>query len=141
MTAAPGTVLLVEADPELRDRIGRWLEYSGLEVLLCPGPSEPSYTCLASKGRPCALVKGADVVLLDLWLASDSIMLGTTASELLAYYVSNDRPVVVIDPGHDELLAFMDEIAARIEWPPERRELVESVRVALQAKAGSEPRV
>jgi hypothetical protein len=139
MTAAPGRVLLVEADPELRDRIGMWLECSGFEVLLCPGPSAPSYTCLASKGRPCALAKGADVVLLDLWLASDNIMLGTTASELLAYYVSNDRPVVVIDPGHEELLAFVDEIAARIEWPPERRELVESVRVAFQAKAGAEP--
>jgi hypothetical protein len=59
-------------------------------------------------------------------------MLGTTATELLAYYLSKDRPVVVIDPAHDELPTFMDEIAARVEWPPERRDLVESVRVALQ---------
>jgi hypothetical protein len=29
------------------------------------------------------------------------------------------------------LLPFVDEVAARIEWPPERRELIESVQVAL----------
>lgn len=126
-------ILVVEADPELRDRIGEWLEHSGFEVFLCPGPSAPSYSCVASRARPCALVKAADVVVLDLWLASDSVMAGTTATELLAYYLSNDRPVVVVDPGHDELASFMDEIAARVDWPPERRELVESVRVALQA--------
>jgi CheY-like chemotaxis protein len=133
MADSPHTVLLVEADPELRDRIGEWLERSGFEVLLCPGPSAPSYTCVASTGRPCVLVKAADVVLLDLWLESDTVMSGTTASELLANYVSSGRPVVVIDPGHDELLTFMDESAARIEWPPERREVVESVRVAIQS--------
>jgi hypothetical protein len=75
-------------------------------------------------------VKAADVVVLDLWLASDNVMDGTAASELLAYYLSSERPVVVIDPGHDELPPFMEETAARVEWPPERRELVESVRVA-----------
>jgi CheY-like chemotaxis protein len=133
MDDSPRTVLLVEADPELRDRIGEWLERSGFEVLLCPGPSAPSYTCVASTGRPCVLLKAADLVLLDLWLESDSVMSGTTASELLANYVSSDRPVVVIDPGHDELLPFIDETAARIGWPPERREVVESVRVAIKS--------
>jgi DNA-binding response OmpR family regulator len=139
MVGSSGSVLLVEADAQLRDRIGEWLEHSGFEVFLCPGPSAPSYTCLASRARPCALVKATDIVVLDLWLASDSVMLGTTATELLAHYLSNDRPVVVIDPGHDELLSFMDEIAARVEWPPERRDLVESVRVAIQGKRESEP--
>jgi DNA-binding response OmpR family regulator len=133
MTDLPRTVLLVEADPELRDRIGEWLERSSFEVLLCPGPSAPSYTCVVSTGRPCVLAKAADVVLLDLWLGSDSVLSGTTASELLASYVSSDSPVVVIDPGHDELLTFMDEIAARVEWPPERHDVVESVRVAIRA--------
>jgi CheY-like chemotaxis protein len=134
MVESTGSVLVVESDPQLRDRIGEWLEPSGFEVFLCPGPSAPSYTCLASRARPCALVKAADIIVLDLWLASDSVLAGTTATELLAYYLSYDRPVVVIDPGHDELLPFMDEIAARVEWPPERRDLVESVRVALKGQ-------
>jgi CheY-like chemotaxis protein len=131
MATSPRSVLLVEADAQLRDRLGGWLERSGFDVLQCPGPTGPSYTCLISRGKACALAKAADVVVLDLWLHSDSVMLGTTATELLAYYLTYQRPVVVIDPGHDELLPFVDEVAARIEWPPERRELIESVQVAL----------
>jgi CheY-like chemotaxis protein len=138
MAISPRSVLLVEADPALRYRMGGWLERSGFEVLVCPGPSAPTYECLASCARPCALVKAADVVVLDLWLESDSVMIGTTATELLAHYLANDKPVVVIDPGHDQLRPFMDEIAARVEWPPERRELVESVQVALQGDKATE---
>jgi hypothetical protein len=80
-------------------------------------------------------VRAAAVVVLDLWLASDNAMDGTAASELLAYYLSSERPVVVIDPGHDELRPFMEEITARVEWPPEPRELVESVQVAFSARS------
>jgi hypothetical protein len=33
------TVLLIEADPEERERYAGWLEAEGHEVIACPGPS------------------------------------------------------------------------------------------------------
>ena len=38
--------LVVEADRAERERFGTWLERSGFEVLMCPGPTEPDYTCV-----------------------------------------------------------------------------------------------
>jgi CheY-like chemotaxis protein len=134
------SVLVVERDAELRERIGSWLESAGLEVYACPGPSAPLYTCIASEGRPCPLAKVADLVLLDLWLASESALMGTSASELLSYYLSSGKPVVVVDHGHDELRPFRDEVSAVLEFPPERRDVIESIRVLLHAagRAGDE---
>jgi CheY-like chemotaxis protein len=131
MVGSERSILLVEHDPEARYRIGAWLEDAGIDVYLCPGPSAPTYNCIASSGNPCPLVPAADLVLLDLWLASESVMMGTSATELLSYYVSTGKPVVVIDPGHNELRSFRDDVAAVLEYPPERRELVETVEVLL----------
>jgi CheY-like chemotaxis protein len=125
------SVLLVEHDPELRYRIGAWLESADIQVYQCPGPSAPTYNCIASSGKPCPLVHAADLVLLDLWLASESALMGTSASQLLSYYVATGKPVVVVDHGHDELRSFRDEVSAVLEYPPERRELVETVEVLL----------
>jgi CheY-like chemotaxis protein len=125
------SVLLVEHDPDLRYQIGAWLESAGVEVYQCPGPSAPTYNCIASSGQPCPLVPAADLVLLDLWLASESVSMGTSASELLSYYVSTGKPVVIVGHGHDELRSFRDEVAAVLEYPPERRDLIETVNVLL----------
>lgn len=125
------SVLLVEQDPELRERVGRWLESAGLDVYVCPGPSAPTYTCVVAEGRPCPLAKVADLVLLDLWLASDSALMGTSASELLSYYLASGKPVVVVDHGHDELRPFRDELSAVLEFPLERRDVIETVQVLL----------
>lgn len=131
------SVLLVEQDRELRERVGSWLEGAGFDVYVCPGPSAPTYTCIASEGRPCPLAKAADVVLLDLWLASESALMGTSASELLSYYMATGKPVVVVDHGHDELRPFRDEVAAVLEFPPERRDVIETVEVLLAAPPAS----
>ncbi len=125
------SVLLVEHDPELKDRIGGWLEDGGLDVYLCPGPSAPTYSCIASEGQACPLVQAADLVVLDLWLATDSVMMGTSASQLLSFYLSSGKPVVVVDHGHDELRSFREEVAAVLEFPPERRDLIETVQILL----------
>lgn len=124
------SVLLVEQDAGFRERVGEWLEGAGFDVYACPGPSTPTYTCIASDGRLCPLAKFADLVLLDLWLASDSALMGTSGSELLSYYLAFGKPVVVVDHGHDELRLFRDEVSAVLQFPPDRRELVESVRAA-----------
>ena len=126
-----GSVLLVENDPDLRYRIGAWLESAGADVYQCPGPSAPTYTCLPSTGQACPLVSAVDLVLVDLWLASESALTGTSASELLSYYTGTGKPIVVVDHGHDELLSFRDEVAAVLDHPPDPRELIETVGLLL----------
>ena len=96
-------VLLVEADPEEEARFGAWLEADEAEVLACPGPSAPDYTCVGARTR-CPLIDGADVVVLDMSLQSEGVLLGTAAEELLGRYLLTGRPVVTLGsrPAPDE---------------------------------------
>ncbi len=89
-------VLLVEADPSERERLGSLLEQAGLTALLCPGGTEPDYTCVGAREGMCPLVGAVDVVVLDMSLDSEAMMMGTTAEELLDLYLSSSRPVVVL---------------------------------------------
>jgi len=133
--AGSGVVLVVEHDVELRDVMGRWLEEAGYDVLACPGPSPPDYTCMAGRGTSCPLAQGADVVVLDLWLASDSVLAGTSSSELIGYYLSSEIPVVGLSARHDHstlVNLFLEDPLFLIDSPPERRELCETVGAALR---------
>ena len=94
-----GTVLVVEADHEERERLGGLLEGAGYRVMACPGPSAPSYTCIGGLEGYCPLIERADVVVLDTWLASDDAGLGTSSDELLQLYVNSGRTVVAIGPN------------------------------------------
>ncbi|HZP89371.1 MAG TPA: hypothetical protein VFC04_00055 [Actinomycetota bacterium] len=94
--AGRSAVLVVEADPEERERFGSWLEGSGYEVTLCPGPTEPDYTCLGDRDGFCPLVAEVDAVVLDMSLDSEAIMVGTAAEEILAFYLMSGRRVVVL---------------------------------------------
>lgn len=127
-------VLVVEQDDELRDRLGKWLEDIGFDVMACPGPTRPDYTCVAGRGKPCPLAEAADAILVDLWLASDSVLFGTSSTELLDYYLSSKKPVVALSATSDHsMLAdlFLEEALFPIESPPERLELCETVQAAL----------
>jgi hypothetical protein len=128
--------LIVDHDRRAGDRMGRWLEREGYEVLLCPGPSPPSMTCIGGKGGPCPLVDGANVLVLDLWLQSDSLMIGTSSLEILMYYIATGKPIVAVSHGPDATHLFMEERLAVLEWPVDRAELVETVRTMLAAPAG-----
>src|SRR6266511_2742711 len=55
-------VLVVDRDPDTRDRIGAWLEDAGLDVLVCPGPTAPEFTCVGSGEGRCPLARAADLV-------------------------------------------------------------------------------
>jgi len=125
------TVLIVEHDGNMLDRVGLWLERAGYEVLACAGPSSPSLTCIGSDGGPCPLVDGADLVVLSLWLQSDSLMEGTSSLELLMYYISSGKPIIALSHGPDASHLFVEERLAVLEWPPERAELVETARAML----------
>lgn len=45
---------------------------------------------------PAPFAVGADVVLLDLWLASDTMLRGTPAMQLLSHYLDLGKPVVAL---------------------------------------------
>jgi DNA-binding response OmpR family regulator len=122
-------VLIVDRDPDTRDRVGAWLEEVGTDVMVCPGPTPPDFTCVGSRDGRCPLAQAADLIVLDLWLASDAAMLGARSVSLAPYYRSLGKPVVVMTDRHDNVTDRIEDLSlATVEWPPDRRELIETVR-------------
>jgi len=119
-----GTVLVVEADAAERERFGAWLEASGFDVLVCPGPTEPDYTCVGSRDGVCPLVDEADVVVLDMSTESEAVIMGTAAEELLGLYLLSGSRVVVLGshPGEE-----VEGQLIRLHRHPEREGLLEAV--------------
>jgi hypothetical protein len=99
-----GGVLVVEADDAERERLGSALEGAGFEVLTCPGPTAPDYTCVAGRGGSCPLVEGAAVVVLDMSLDGETLITGMPAEELLGLYLMAGRPVVVLGSRPGEMI-------------------------------------
>ena len=125
-------VLLVEPDEDVRDRIGEWLEDEGFDVLACPGPGAPQYTCVGSRAGSCPLEHDADVVVLNLFLASDAVIEGTPGEELLRYYLWKGHPVVALRHAAISAPATHPEPVRLVAWPPDREELVQAVRAATE---------
>lgn len=120
-------VLLVEADPEERERLGSALEAEGFGVDLCPGPSAPDYTCVGGRTGNCPLVHEADVIVFDTTIPGEDLFEGTPATALLALYISSGRPVVtLVDRGWSE--SYVDHRLVRLERFPPVRELVHAVK-------------
>lgn len=90
-------VLLVRGEDEERDLMGSWLEAGGYDVMVCPGPGAPDYTCVGERTGRCPLAEAADVVVLDGRLESGEVPDGTSPYDLLALYRTLDRPVLVLD--------------------------------------------
>ncbi len=122
--ARRGTVLVVEADLAERERYGASLERSGFDVLVCPGPTEPDYTCVGSRDGVCPLVEEADVVVLDMSTESEAVVMGTAAEELLALYLLTGSRVVVLGshPGEE-----VEGQLIRMHRHPDEGELLASV--------------
>ena len=133
MDEETATVLLVERSRDVRDRIGRWLEEAGYDVMNCSGPIGPEYRCVAERSGGCPLVRGADAVVLDLWLESDAVLEGTSGLDLLGYYLGSGRPVVAITHRDEPISVFCEENLATLPWPLDRRETVETVGALLRA--------
>lgn len=123
-----GTVLVVATDPVLRDRLGDLLEERGWSVLFCPGPAAPDYVCVGVRGSGCPLAEEADQVVLDLNLESDLVLEGTTAIELMAFYLSAGRPIVALaHEGVEFTHPFAEERLRVLRWPRERDALPEAM--------------
>lgn len=119
------TILLVEADDAERDRFGGWLEDEGFNVLTCPGPSEPDYTCVGTRTVGCALATAASIVVLDMSTRSEGVVMGTTSEELLALYLYPNGRVVVLGSHPGEEIGGR---LVRLRRHPARGELVDAVR-------------
>ena len=127
-----GTVLLVESDAERRERLGQGLQAAGYEVIECPGPTSPDYTCIGSREGYCPLLEEADVVVLDPWLAGDEVGAGASSDQLLGLYVASGRPVVTlgraggwVNPQVGGHVVYLDEhadgreVVAAVERAPD----------------------
>jgi hypothetical protein len=124
MTAGRGTVLVVEADPTERERFGSWLEAADFEVLLCPGPTEPDYTCVGGRDGVCPLLEEADIAVLDMSTDSEAVMLGTASEEILALYLLTGARVVVLGSHPREQV---EGRLRRLPRHPDRAELLNAV--------------
>lgn len=136
----PTSVLLVEYDTEERARIDALLEDNGFDVVVCPGPQGPDYICLGGRGLPCPLAHNADVVVLDLRLASDVIMRGTPGWELLIYYMERGKRIVVLSNDEDTVHPLSDNKVTVIKRHSSDNGLVDAVRAAVRAPPVSEVR-
>lgn len=121
-------ILVVEFDADERNRISQWLEEAGFDVLVCPGPSAPDFTCVGGRTGRCPLAEAAGLVILDLSLGSDLFMTGTPAWEIMLFYAELGKKLIVIS-GHEEAVsARPDDRVAVVRRPYDRSELLDSLR-------------
>jgi DNA-binding response OmpR family regulator len=130
-------VLVVTEDREPSENMATWLREDGFDVITCPGPQAPSYVCAGGRGESCPLAVCADVVVLDLRLASDTVLKGTPALQLLGYYTDLGGPVVVLQRLGDRVGPFVGNGVEPVRWPPTRRSLLRAVHGRLAASAGA----
>ncbi len=125
-----GTVLLVESDERERERLGQALEDARFRVIACPGATAPDYTCIGGRKGYCPLLERADVVVLDTWLASDEVGVGTSSDQLLEMYAKSGRTVVALGPGGWLGDPFAAGHVIHLGEHPEAWEVVTAVRSA-----------
>lgn len=128
------SVLVVESEEWARELLVPWLEDAGFQVAVCPGPQGPDFMCAGATKEGCPQAKDAELIVLDLELESDLLMCGVAAWELLHYYRSLDKPVVVLTGFEDAIRPLPGDRIAVLSRPPDRDRLVEAVRVLLLTK-------
>ena len=130
--AAP-CVLVVESQEQDRRLIEGWLEDAGIDdVMFCPGPSSPTYTCIGSDGGSCPLSSAADVVVIDLRLRSDEMLAGTPAWQLLLSYYEQGKRIVAISNDAVSVRPTPDEQLRVVRRPLERESFIDAVNFFVQ---------
>jgi hypothetical protein len=123
---------VVEPDNDERRRISAWLEEEGLtDVMFCPGPGAPDYTCVGGRGASCPLPNAADVVVVDLRLQSDEMLAGTPGWQLMLYYVELGKKVVAISGREDSVRPRSDEQVRVVGRPLERQQFLSALRLSV----------
>lgn len=127
-------VLVVESEDRLREPLVSWVREADFDVVMCPGPQGPDFDCAGASRSGCPLAESADLVVLDLELESDLLMCGVAAWELLHYYRSLDKPVVVVCGIDDAIRPLPGDRIAVLRRPPDREAFVEAIKVLLLVK-------
>ncbi len=114
------SVLVVSSDPGLREQVAAWVDEAGYDVIMCPGPNSPGYSCVGMRGERCPLDAVADLTVLDLHPVGAGLVDQTGRAALVALYQAGGRPVAVLT---DERMsepqletagaAFLERIADR----------------------------
>ena len=125
-------VLIVEPDPDDRERYGAWLEDAGMTPINCPGPPIPGLTCLGIRGERCALPAVADIIVLDATNLPGVSKSGTAVWRLLRYYLAAGKPVVLITDNYRKGPSFRAEQVAILRPNPGSESLKLAVRRMLQ---------
>jgi hypothetical protein len=108
-------ILLVEPDPHDRDHLGASLEAAGYGLMDCPGPRREDFTCLGIHGRRCALVEIADLAILDARALQAAGVDRKPAARLLHYYLSSDKPVLVLTDQQEQPFSFENDRVAEAD--------------------------
>ena len=135
MNSKSPKALIVSEDSGLRETVGRWLEDDGIEVLTCPGPRAPHFSCIGLRCSPCPLLGDADVVVLDLHPEPGQLADRTGRVALVKLYRENLRPVLVMADETGTALPDVDGVAVvgRLADPAS---LVPTVRELLSQATG-----
>jgi DNA-binding response OmpR family regulator len=127
-------VLVVESEEWIRDLVVPWFQEGGFKVVTCPGPQGPEFVCAGAAKEGCPLAEDPDLIVLDLELESDLLVCGVAGWELLHYYRSLDKPVVVLTGLEDAIRPLPSDRIAVLPRPRDRDGLVEAIRVLLLSK-------
>jgi len=126
-------VLVVESQEEDLRLIEGWLEDAGVDdVMFCPGPRTPTYTCIGSDGGPCPLSGAADLAVIDLRLRSDEMLAGTPAWQLLLSYYEQGKRIVAISNDAVSVRPTPDEQLRVVRRPLERESFIDAVNLFVQ---------
>jgi hypothetical protein len=122
------SILVVEANEDDRETISEWLSDGGYDdVMFCPGPQKPDYTCIGSSGTPCPLSKAADAVVIDLLLRSDEMAAGTPGWQLLLSYYEQGKKIVAISSDEASIRPTPDVQLHMVHRPLERDRFIEAI--------------
>lgn len=122
------TILIVEPETGLRDRLAAVVEAGDFKVLTCSGPIAPNYPCVGVQGLGCPLTLVSDVVVMDLALDSDLMIEGASAVELIAHYVEEGKPVIALArDGAGQMHPFIEEHVSVLAWPAGQGELISTL--------------
>lgn len=126
-----GTVLVVSSDAGLLEQVAGWVGGDGFEVVMCPGPHRPDYSCMGLRGERCPLDVVADLTVLDLHPAGADFADETGRAALVKQYQAGGRPVLVLtEDGASEFQAATAG-AAFLERTADRGALLATVRELL----------
>lgn len=131
-------ILLVEPDQRTRDHVAGWLGEAGYSVIDCPGPRREDYTCLGVRGERCALVEMADVAVLDAGVFRQAGDDRSAASRLLRYYLTADRPLILVSDTTGGSVSFEDDRVALVRCDRESvlQAVIDLMDVNRRASAG-----